>query len=244
MLQIDNGASYNSIINCDSYYNTDPTDYADADGFAQNNNKGSMILYNCTGHNNIVADYRITQTLAEVKVAELGGFAEQAANSWLPPFVISSEDFISISETSAYGQRNVDGNLPDIDYMHLAVGSDLIDVGVDVGLPFSGDSPDLGCFETLSTAVDETSDRPDFILYPNPSDESGTLEFTLEAGGKCVVELMNSSGKQLKTLVNSNLEAGIHILIMNLADIPEGIYICRARLNGIPIFSAKLIKRN
>ena len=63
-----------ALLTATPTYNTDPTDYADADGFAQNNNKGSMILYNCTGHNNIVADYRITQTLAEVKVAELGGF--------------------------------------------------------------------------------------------------------------------------------------------------------------------------
>jgi hypothetical protein len=32
-----------------------------AKGFDQNNNKGSMILYNCTGHNNLVADYRIKE---------------------------------------------------------------------------------------------------------------------------------------------------------------------------------------
>ena len=68
-----------------------------AKGFDQNNNKGSMILYNCTGHNNLVADYRITQTLADGKVlivkncvdlgdvAEIGSFAEQEKNSWMTP---------------------------------------------------------------------------------------------------------------------------------------------------------------
>ena len=33
-LQLDNGASGNQIINCDSYQNADPPDYGDADGFA------------------------------------------------------------------------------------------------------------------------------------------------------------------------------------------------------------------
>lgn len=33
-LQLSGGAHNNKIINCDSYYNADPTDYGDADGFA------------------------------------------------------------------------------------------------------------------------------------------------------------------------------------------------------------------
>ena len=33
-LQLDNGAANNSVRNCDSYFNADPSDYADADGFA------------------------------------------------------------------------------------------------------------------------------------------------------------------------------------------------------------------
>jgi hypothetical protein len=33
-LQLAGGASYNQVINCDSYFNADPTDYGDADGFA------------------------------------------------------------------------------------------------------------------------------------------------------------------------------------------------------------------
>ena len=43
--------------------------------------------------------------------------------------------------------RQSDGSLPNIDFLHLAPGSRLIDAGVDVGLPFSGKAPDLGPFE-------------------------------------------------------------------------------------------------
>jgi hypothetical protein len=32
--------------------------------------------------------------------------------------------------------------------MHLKPKSSLIDKGVDVGLPYNGKAPDLGCFET------------------------------------------------------------------------------------------------
>ena len=31
--------------------------------------------------------------------------------------------------------------------MKLVAGSDLIDKGIDVGLPFNGSAPDLGAFE-------------------------------------------------------------------------------------------------
>jgi hypothetical protein len=32
--------------------------------------------------------------------------------------------------------------------MHLAPGSDLINAGTEVGFPFNGSAPDLGCFES------------------------------------------------------------------------------------------------
>jgi hypothetical protein len=43
--------------------------------------------------------------------------------------------------------RKADGSLPDVDFMKLVDGSDLIDQGVEVGLPFNGSAPDVGAFE-------------------------------------------------------------------------------------------------
>lgn len=40
-LQLSNGSADNQIINCDSYFNADPTDYGDADGFAPKLSVGS-----------------------------------------------------------------------------------------------------------------------------------------------------------------------------------------------------------
>jgi Right handed beta helix region len=45
------------------------------------------------------------------------------------------------------GARGADGSLPTRPFLRLAAGSPLVDKGTDVGLPFSGKAPDLGCFE-------------------------------------------------------------------------------------------------
>jgi hypothetical protein len=56
-------------------------------------------------------------------------------------------DFLSLDDTIAGGARLADGSLPISNFLHLAGGSNLIDAGVNVGLPFGGSAPDLGAFE-------------------------------------------------------------------------------------------------
>ncbi len=46
--------------------------------------------------------------------------------------------------------------MPDITAFHLVAGSDLIDKGVNAGLPFSGKAPDLGAFEQQASATTGT----------------------------------------------------------------------------------------
>ncbi len=130
-------------------------------GFDQNNNKGSMILYNCTGYRN-GTNYSITAALNSGKIAvvtngvalgnygSLDSFVDQQTDSWQSPFNVTNDDFISTDTAGVRGTRKSDGSLPDVEFMHLATGSDLIDAGTDVGLPFNGSAPDLGAFETGS----------------------------------------------------------------------------------------------
>jgi hypothetical protein len=227
-----------------------------AKGFDQNNNKGTMILYNCTGHNNVVADYRITQDLATGKVlivkncidlgkiAELGSFAEQEKNSWMPPFVITPEDFISTSDIPVYGNRNENGDLPDIDYMHLAPGSDLIDAGVDVGLSYAGILPDLGCFESIYTGMHDVSYSTGILCSPNPIKEKGLLHFNLQSSGRCEILLIDISGRYIKTLADQIAMAGEQTIIIDMSDVKNATYIYQVRLNNIPVFASRLVKGN
>jgi parallel beta-helix repeat protein len=225
-----------------------------AKGFDQNNNKGSMMLYNCTGHNNMVADYRITQALASGKVlvikncidlgkiAEIGSFAEQEKNSWLSPFAVTEEDFIIIDPALAYGPRKPDGSLPDIVYMHLVSGSDLIDAGVDVGLPFAGSAPDLGCFETGLTGISDIGFPVKVTCYPNPVNEKGLFKFSLSSRGKCEILLFDMTGRYIKTLASQIVDAGEQQISFDASDLRQGLYIYRIQLNYASVASAKLMK--
>ncbi|MGA2408631.1 MAG: SwmB domain-containing protein, partial [Bacteroidales bacterium] len=71
-------------------------------------------------------------------------------NSWQGGLVVSAADFADVDGTELARPRKADGSLPDMNFLHLVTGSDLIDAGIDVGIPFSGKGPDLGPFETQS----------------------------------------------------------------------------------------------
>ncbi len=68
-------------------------------------------------------------------------------NSWDSNVSISSSDFLSVDSTGIMGPRQADGSLPELDFLKLVEGSDLIDAGLNVDLPFAGKAPDLGAYE-------------------------------------------------------------------------------------------------
>jgi hypothetical protein len=70
-------------------------------------------------------------------------------NSFSIPVKVSKANFINIDQSLLITPRKADGSLPDIEFMKLKKNSKLIDRGVDVGFPFKGKAPDLGCFEAL-----------------------------------------------------------------------------------------------
>jgi hypothetical protein len=347
-LQLDSGSAYDTVLNCDSFFNADPTDYGDADGFAvkmavgtgnyfsgcrswrncddgwdgylrgtddvsttlvncwafengyfengndpganangngfkmggsddktlkhnftleqclsfnnkakgfdQNNNKGSMTLYNCSGYNNIVANYRITATLAAGKTlivkncldlnndAEIGSFATQEKNSWLM-FAINSSDFVSVTPDGVTGARKSDGSLPDITYMHLVPGDRMIDAGVNVGLPYAGTAPDLGCFETALTGIDDLYSPNKAECYPNPAGNTVILHMSLAKGGHCEVSLFDVSGRFVKMIVDEKIDSGEQYRTIDLSDLKNGLFLYSISLNGTKIESGKLIRQ-
>ena len=71
----------------------------------------------------------------------------QDHNSWNGKIKVTNADFISVEVSQLVRARKADGSLPDITFLHLASGSDLIDAGIDIGLPYIGKAPDMGAFE-------------------------------------------------------------------------------------------------
>jgi hypothetical protein len=89
-------------------------------------------------------------------------------NTWDLGITPAAKDFASISDPSvsmtgvavessgALGPRAADGSMPAVDFLKLAAGSQMIDKGTDVGLPFVGAAPDLGAYEYGATATTGT----------------------------------------------------------------------------------------
>jgi hypothetical protein len=71
----------------------------------------------------------------------------QDHNSWNSGVKLTYADFVSVDASQLVRERKADGSLPDITFLHPAPGSDLINTGKDVGLPFSGKAPEIGAFE-------------------------------------------------------------------------------------------------
>lgn len=94
------------------------------------------------------------------------GDYEHEYNSWdaSPSVSVTSGDFISVDTTGMTGARQSDGSLPEINFGKLAQGSDLINAGVDVGLPFNGGAPDMGWFESAYEAPEPQLGSRNVIL--------------------------------------------------------------------------------
>jgi hypothetical protein len=72
---------------------------------------------------------------------------QSSFNSWDLGLTPSSSDFESLSDSGFMGPRNADGSLPNLNFLKLRAGSQMIDRGTNVGLPYSGVAPDLGAYE-------------------------------------------------------------------------------------------------
>jgi hypothetical protein len=98
--------------------------------------------------------HTVRNTIAfDVDGATVTDFTEEvddASNSW-NGVGVSALDFASIDMrqllVDAASPRKPDGTLPDMG-LRLRPESRLIDAGTDVGLPYDGQAPDLGAFET------------------------------------------------------------------------------------------------
>lgn len=75
-------------------------------------------------------------------------------NSWdISGLTVSDADFLSVDSTGISGPRQADGSLPALNFLKLAPASKLIDRGVDVGIPYTGNAPDLGIAEQVTTLL-------------------------------------------------------------------------------------------
>lgn len=129
------------------------------DGFDHNSNRGKVEIYNCSaymnGRNYAFSNTNPLEELIIKNSISLDGInsfnattTDLANNTWNDDFSVSEADFENLMVEELTAERQADGSLPQISFMHLVSGSDLIDAGVEVdGVEFNGTAPDLGAFE-------------------------------------------------------------------------------------------------
>jgi len=114
---------------------------------AWNNGDGNFVFWSPPG--SPAATHVFRNNLSFGNLGHVEGSA--TFNSWTLPVTISAADFASTADTCARGPRQADGSLPNCPFLRLVAGSDLVNAGTNVGLPFVGTAPDLGAFEFVPT---------------------------------------------------------------------------------------------
>lgn len=86
---------------------------------------------------------------------------------------ITDADFVSLDSSQLHSVRKPDGSLPDITFLHLATGSDLIGAGTNVGM---SEIPDMGVDWTYLAASDTA---PIVTDIPNQTITTGSSFATI-----------------------------------------------------------------
>ncbi len=60
--------------------------------------------------------------------------------------------------------------------------------------------------------------------YPNPFNPTTTIEYSVAKAGMVSIELYNTLGQKVKTLVNSNQVSGRYAVTVNASDLSSGVY--------------------
>jgi len=98
----------------------------------------NMLGMDANGADITVGVYRNNLAAGGTAFSNRNG-ADDANNSWsIAGITVSDADFQDVSQIGLDAPRQADGSLPVLANFHLAPGSDVIDRGVDVQLPFAG----------------------------------------------------------------------------------------------------------
>jgi len=103
-----------------------------------------------------------------------------------------------------------------------------------------GISYDIGVFEGNSTAIENYSfplKKINIVNYPNPFNPSTTIEFSIQNSSKVELSIFNIKGQKIKTLVQNQLNEGLHSIIWNGNEesgnsVSSGIYYYKLNVNG------------
>ena len=182
-------------------------------GFDQNNNGGTMWLYNNSAYANTV-NYGFTTAYGantlqnNISLNSINGDSYKSQtlvandhNSWNSGFTCAVSDFQSLDTTQILAVRQADGSLQEGTFMRLVDGSKLIDAGIDVNIGYNGSAPDLGCYEsagdehlplpedTIPAVQPEGTHAIAFVTLPGATEDQALLNYLRTNDKLWIVEI-------------------------------------------------------
>ena len=174
-------------------------------GFDQNNNGGTMWVYNNTSYANYV-NYGFTTAYGTNTIQNCISYASQNAdsyksqtvvtidhNSWNNGFSVSASDFQSLDTTQILGPRQANGDLTEGTCLRLQAGSALIDAGIDINLGYNGNAPDLGCYESPGEHHDPLPDDTIPDVQPEGTHAVAFVTITGAAEDKALLSYLRAN---------------------------------------------------
>lgn len=185
-----------------------------ARGFDQNNNGGTMWVYNNSAYLNnynygFTTAYGINYMRNNISLSSKNADSYKSQtnaandhNSWNTGFGCSASDFQTLDTSLILSPRQADGSLPDVAFMYLKPSSALIDAGVDVNLTYNGDAPDLGWYEapgeehrpdtipddTVPAVQPEGTHAVAFVTIPGSAEDKPLLRYLRANDSLWIVE--------------------------------------------------------
>ena len=198
---------------------------------AKSTKTGNDTTLDCPGirhilHNNL--SYKLSNTKDTLNI----GTSNMAFNSFTPGIgiTVDANDFLSTDEAQLISARKADGSLPDIAFLHLKAGSDLIDKGTNLKFAYAGSAPDLGAFEYQASTPLEQIAVDNQLCYPNPAKDLLNFRDVEEK----LAEIINMEGK---TVWKGVCTSQIDISFLN-----KGLYLIKIKAEGKNPTVSKLIK--
>jgi len=192
---------------------------------------GNDTTLDCAGINHILHNNLSFRYSTQTETANLGT-SVNTYNSFTSGIgvTVDANDFLSTDEALLVAARQADGSLPNVNFLKLKQGSDLIDKGMNVGFSFYGAAPDLGAFETnYTSAVENPETDSQTLFYPNPVHQN--LYFIQQIRS---VEIFDIQGKKL--LSTGNVQQ------LNLGALKNGIYLIKIVQSDNATLVRKFIK--
>ncbi|MBR4263619.1 MAG: hypothetical protein IKQ48_03490 [Paludibacteraceae bacterium] len=184
-----------------------------ARGFDQNNNGGTMWVYNNSAYDNGVnfgftTAYGTNYIQNNVSLSGRSGdqpksqtVAANDHNTWNNGLNCTAADFLSLDTTEILAPRTGAGSFAQGTFMRLAQGSKLINAGIDVNIGYNGSAPDLGCYETDGERHDPIPDedtipavQPEgthavaFVTIPKCAEDKPLLHYLRQNDSLWIVE--------------------------------------------------------